>query len=462
MSFSTPDGISGLVTAALAIHYLRKFLDTPTRIPAWDRILKQGWAAAGVLLMAGVLFKIEDVSNGWLWGIVGLIIAYTVWLIQDYRPARTLLLAVAPFGVLMVLSELIKIVDPAFLKENEDFFGSTIGFSVIWLITFVIIARNQKKGAERERLEREQEAEKRRQIEFQNAELERMVAERTAEITSQKEELEHALTELRTTQTQLIQSEKMASLGELTAGIAHEIQNPLNFVNNFSEVSVELIDELAEEQQKSDRDTELEADLLADLKQNLQKITHHGSRASSIVRGMLQHSRANTGQREPTDLNALCDEYLRLAYHGLRAKDKTFNAQFSVDLDASLGLISLVPQDIGRVLLNLFTNAFYAVQQRQKNGQNFTGSNSYQPTVQVQTRCTDGQAEIRVIDNGTGMPEGVRTKIFQPFFTTKPTGEGTGLGLSLAYDIITKGHAGTLNVASREGEGTTFTIRLPA
>ena len=286
-----------------------------------------------------------------------------------------------------------------------------------------------------------------------------LLQQQKAEIQAQRDQIDTALTELKTTQTQLIQSEKMASLGELTAGIAHEIQNPLNFVNNFSEVSVELIDELADEQHKPTRDPDLEADLLSDLKQNLQKISHHGGRASSIVRGMLQHSRASTGQREPTDLNALCDEYLRLAYHGLRAKDKTFNASFSTDLDSSLGLITVVAQDLGRVLLNLSTNAFYAVQQRQKQAD----ITAYQPTVSVSTkRLADGQVEIRVTDNGTGMPESVKAKIFQPFFTTKPTGEGTGLGLSLAYDIITNGHGGTLTVNSREGEGTEFMIRLPA
>lgn len=461
MNISIPDGLGALITAALAIQYLRKFLDTPNRIPAWDRVLKQAWPAVSILFGLGAVFRIENLSNGWFWAAVGGIVAYTGWLMRGFRPARTLLLAMGPFIVIAFLGELIKVMAPDFRKANSDYFGSAAAFSVIWLITFAIIARNQKKTVEKERLEREQEAEKRRLIEFQNAELERMVAERTAEITSQKEELEHAIAELRTTQTQLIQSEKMASLGELTAGIAHEIQNPLNFVNNFSEVSVELIDELADEQQKPDRDTELEAELLADLKQNLQKITHHGSRASSIVRGMLQHSRTSTGQREPTDLNALCDEYLRLAYHGLRAKDKTFNAQFSADLDQSLGLVSVVPQDLGRVLLNLFTNAFYAVQQRQKQVGPTTIGVTYQPTVTVQTRCTNGQAEIRVIDNGTGMPEAVKAKIFQPFFTTKPTGEGTGLGLSLAYDIVTKGHGGTLTVASFPGEGTTFTIKLP-
>ena len=250
----------------------------------------------------------------------------------------------------------------------------------------------------------------------------------------------------------------MASLGELTAGIAHEIQNPLNFVNNFSEVSIELLDELEAEQAKATRDLDLEAELLVDLKQNLQKINHHGSRASSIVKGMLQHSRASSGQREPTDLNALADEYLRLAYHGLRAKDKSFNAQLSTDFDASLGNISVVPQDIGRVLLNLFTNAFYAVQQRQKKQE----EPAYQPTVTLSTRCVNSEAIITVSDNGIGIPEDLQQKIFQPFFTTKPTGEGTGLGLSLAYDIVVKGHGGTLTAESEEGKGTRFVITLPA
>jgi signal transduction histidine kinase len=249
----------------------------------------------------------------------------------------------------------------------------------------------------------------------------------------------------------------MASLGELTAGIAHEIQNPLNFVNNFSEVSTELVTELEEEQQKPDRDPDLEAELLGDLKQNLQKITHHGQRASSIVKGMLEHSRTTTGERQPTDLNALADEYLRLAYQGLRAKDKTFNTDLNTDFAPALGKVDVVPQEIGRVLLNLFNNAFYAVHQKQKSA-----LADYQPTVRVSTHPVDSGVEIRVQDNGTGIPDAVKAKIFQPFFTTKPTGEGTGLGLSLAYDIVTKGHGGTLTAESREGKGTEFTIKLPA
>lgn len=274
------------------------------------------------------------------------------------------------------------------------------------------------------------------------------------------EQLQQSLNDLKSTQTQLIQKEKMASLGELTAGIAHEIQNPLNFVNNFSEVSVELVNELKEEAQAG-RIGEVLA-LADELTQSVQKITQHGQRASSIVRGMLEHSRSSVGEKQPINLNALCEEYLRLAYHGLRAKDKTFNAEFKTDFDPNLPKVDIVPQELSRVLLNLFTNAFYAVQQRQKQAEPTVIEGTYRPTVTVQTRVEGRQAQIRVIDNGTGMSEAVKAKIFQPFFTTKPTGEGTGLGLSLSYEIVTKGHSGTLDVESRAGEGTMFTIKLPA
>ncbi|WP_158829862.1 sensor histidine kinase [Mucilaginibacter lacusdianchii] len=287
-----------------------------------------------------------------------------------------------------------------------------------------------------------------------NSELETLVALRTAELTRQKNELQQTVQELKATQAQLIQQEKLASLGELTAGIAHEIQNPLNFVNNFSEVSAELIDELEEELNKGDKEEAIA--IAEDIKQNLEKIRHHGKRADGIVKGMLQHSRASTGQKEPTDINVVADEYLRLAYHGLRAKDKMFNAELIANLDGNLPKINIVPQDIGRVLLNLFTNAFYATHQKRK-----TAGADYKPTVALTTATTDNEVVITVKDNGTGIPEEVRDKIMQPFFTTKPTGEGTGLGLSLSYDIVVKGHGGTINVESEEGEYTQFTISLP-
>ena len=278
-------------------------------------------------------------------------------------------------------------------------------------------------------------------------------------LQEQKDKVESTLQDLKSTQAQLIQSEKMASLGELTAGIAHEIQNPLNFVNNFSDVSKEMIEELKAERQKGkgERDEALEEELLDDVVQNLEKINHHGKRAADIVKGMLQHSRTSSGVKEPTDINALADEYLRLAYHGLRAKDKSFNADFKADLDPSLPQVNVVPQDIGRVLLNLINNAFYAVNERSKKGEP-----GYAPTVTVTTKLkANSQLLIAVKDNGDGIPPHVVNKIFQPFFTTKPTGSGTGLGLSLSYDIVTKGHNGSLEADTTEGVGTEFVVQLP-
>ena len=268
--------------------------------------------------------------------------------------------------------------------------------------------------------------------------------------------LEDTLMKLTNTQTQLVQAEKMASLGELTAGIAHEIQNPLNFVNNFAEVNTELIDELKKEIEPAGIISANE--IIEDIKANSKKITHHGKRADSILKGMLQHSRKSSGQKELTDINALCDEYLRLSYHGLRAKDKSFNAEFETKFDAALAPINVVPQDIGRVILNLINNAFYAVNERQKNEK----ESGYKPRVTLTTSKQADQVVIEVADNGTGMPEQVKEKIFQPFFTTKPTGEGTGLGLSLSYDIVTKGHGGSINVSTSANQGTVFTIQLPA
>jgi signal transduction histidine kinase len=293
----------------------------------------------------------------------------------------------------------------------------------------------------------------------QNERLEQQVKERTAQLLT-------SLDELKATQAQLIQKEKLASLGELTAGIAHEIQNPLNFVNNFSEVSTELITELADERQKPEPDMELEQELLGDLKVNLEKISHHGHRASRIVRSMLDHAHSGSGERTATTINDLCDEYLRLAYNGFRrsgdprfgdpAKDKQFNCELVTDFGAGIDTVAVVPQEIGRVLLNLYNNAFYAISEKQKSA-----LTSYQPRVSVSTRALDSRIEIRIVDNGIGMDDNVKAKLFQPFFTTKPTGEGIGLGLSLSYDIVTKGHGGALLVDSQSGQGTEFILLLP-
>ncbi|HVW15887.1 MAG TPA: ATP-binding protein [Mucilaginibacter sp.] len=307
-----------------------------------------------------------------------------------------------------------------------------IGAVVVFLFISIILWRNNRKQKQTNLL----------------------LSEQKEEIAAQRDNLDVALQELKTTQTQLVLREKMASLGELTAGIAHEIQNPLNFVNNFSDVSIELLDELKEEEEKGNKE-----DVIAiadDLIQNLEKIRHHGQRADAIVKGMLQHSRVSSGQKEPTDINALADEYLRLAYHGLRAKDKDFNAELITYFDDKLPKVEAVPQDIGRVLLNVINNAFYALQQKAK-----TARGSYKPEVAISTVQQNGSITISVKDNGDGIPKAIKDKIMQPFFTTKPTGEGTGLGLSLSYDIVVKGHGGSITVESKEGDGSEFVIQLP-
>ena len=300
-----------------------------------------------------------------------------------------------------------------------------------------------------------------RRLKRENRLLEEKVALRThqlneqqEEIVTQRDQLAESLKELQSTQAQLIQREKMASLGELTAGIAHEIQNPLNFVNNFSDVSAELVDEMDVELDKGDI-AEAKA-ISTDIKENLVKIRHHGKRADAIVKGMLEHSRTSSGKKEPTNLNVLADEYLRLAYHGLRGKDKSFNAELVTNFEANLPKVNVVPQDIGRVLLNVINNAFYATQQKSK-----TAGPDFKPVVEVSTAHQDDWVVVSVKDNGNGLPESIKDKVMQPFFTTKPTGEGTGLGLSLSYDMVVKGHNGTLDIISQEGEGAEFIVKLP-
>ena len=288
-------------------------------------------------------------------------------------------------------------------------------------------------------------------IQSRNIELEKKVYDRTQELT-------RTLQNLKATQDQLIQSEKMASLGELTAGIAHEIQNPLNFVNNFSEVNVDLIEELKEEVQKGN--TEQAIQIANDIRDNELKIKEHGKRADGIVRSMLQHSRISTHKKELTDINILADEYMRLAYHGWRAKDKSFNSKYEIHFDPAVGKINIVAQDIGRVVLNLLNNAFYAVNKKKKELLHENPDAAYDPVVTIRTKKTGNMIEITISDNGNGIPQKALDKIFQPFFTTKPAGEGTGLGLSLSYDIV-KTHGGELKVETKEKAGTTFIITLP-
>jgi signal transduction histidine kinase len=390
-------------------------------------------------------------------------LSYLVLTKPEFEGKKQVLYAWLPIIGIQILKDLVELIFPVFYTKRADYFEIAGIFAFIWAIAMWINNGKQAKKLEKERLmafERERELEITAKL---KAELEIQVNERTAELVQQKEELQKAIDNLKSTQDQLIHAEKMASLGELTAGIAHEIQNPLNFVNNFSEVSNELIAELEEERAKAPelRDEGLVNEILKDIRENLTKINLHGKRADGIVKGMLQHSRTSSGVKVATDINELLDEYLRLSYHGLRAKDKSFNADFKAYLEEGLPSINLISQDIGRVFLNLINNSFYAVNQRRtqlkKDGDS---KESFKPTVEVSTKKSGNKIQIRVKDNGIGMSEATKQKIFQPFFTTKPTGQGTGLGMSLSYDII-KAHGGEINVHSEEGVGTEISIELP-
>ena len=453
MSFILP-----FLVAFFLLPFVQKFLQTAERLPDWHQRIRIGRFTAFGFLLVDVITDSEKIAPPVFFGLL-ILVAIPAYLLKEEVPnARLLFWMIVPLGVVFLIDNLAEYWTPRFYENYDAFFQTAK--SIVFVLSFVlaVIARNQQREFKKQQQKLVQEEENNRILEAKKLDLEYQVAERTAEITKQKEELQQALEHLKATQEQLIQSEKLASLGELTAGIAHEIQNPLNFVNNFSEVSVELLDELKTERArpKDERDEGLEEEILDDIFQNLEKINHHGKRASSIVTGMLQHSRASTGKKEPVNLNALADEYLRLSYHGLRAKDKSFNAKMNTFFDESLPKVNVIPQDFGRVLLNLINNAFYAVQAR-----SISQPENYMPTVTVSTQNTDQGIIIKVGDNGTGIPEELKSKIFQPFFTTKPTGQGTGLGLSLAYDIVTKSHGGTIELDSVEGAGTTFTITLP-
>jgi len=448
-----------LVTFFL-IQYIRTALNTSVQLPAWDKQLVQA-RYVSIALVATYFVTDKPLWFGWLWQIFMIIIVLKVYKNEVFSSVRGIVQSIIPFIVISTFSTIVQTIDSKFYDRNDEYFVGARFFAFILCFVIWFYARKQQNVLIKEREERLREEE---ESKAQKLSLEYLVAERTLELTQQKEELQKAIEKLKSTQNQLIQSEKMASLGELTAGIAHEIQNPLNFVNNFAEVSVELCQELEEEIDKvtiADEDKEYIKGIISDLSQNQQKITHHGKRADSIVKGMLQHSRTSSGEKELVDVNALADEYMRLAYHGLRAKNKEFNATLVTDFDPTIGKIMLMPQDIGRVFLNLFTNAFYAVaEKKQKLTEEGTGA-SYKPEVKITTKKFANKLYIRVTDNGTGMPESVKAKIFQPFFTTKPTGQGTGLGLSMSYDIITNAHNGLLDVETVPGEKTEFKITLP-
>ncbi|HEX5150621.1 MAG TPA: ATP-binding protein [Parafilimonas sp.] len=448
------------VIVIIIVTYLRRAFKTKETMPLWHkRLMTFMFIAIGCMVLQ-VSVKPVFVVMDFVGDILVAALLYIIYKLEEFKSAKFLFVAILPYVVASFLDQLVKIAIPDPHGKWSTVTDSAKTFTVIWGFGVWFVTRKQQKELAKARAKAFEEEKNNIVISEMKSQLEVQVAERTAELRKQKEELEHALDELRSTQAQLIQSEKMASLGELTAGIAHEIQNPLNFVNNFSEVNNELIEELRCERQKGEeRDIEIENDILNDITQNNTKISFHGRRADAIVKSMLQHSRKSTGQKEATDINELCDEYLRLSYHGLRAKDKSFNVDFKTDFDNSIGKMDIVPQDIGRVLLNLFNNAFYAVNEKKKSA-----GEDYHPMVMVTTKSAHGEEGdevlITVKDNGNGIPQNIVDKIFQPFFTTKPTGSGTGLGLSLAYDII-KAHGGELKVNTTEGEGSEFTIQLP-
>ena len=436
------------------LRFMRKSVKGNLLHPEWDRYFKYAMIGVGVLFVLGLSAGNQPLFK-WIWHLSMLGMVLIIYYREEFSSIRNIMFAILPLVVVSLFRDFSGLFGHRVFRTVDTYLDYADPFVILWLIALLIIHGRQQRALEKEKKKRIEEEQKYQITAAQKEQLEIMVAERTVELTNQKEELQHALNDLRTTQNQLIQSEKMASLGELTAGIAHEIQNPLNFVNNFAEVNMELMDELTTAFQKGNN-PEVMA-IAQDIKLNLSKITHHGKRADAIVKGMLQHSQNSSGQKEDTDINQLVDEYLGLSYHGLRAKDKSFNATIKKDLDPAIKNIRAIPQDIGRALLNIYNNAFYAIAEKKK-----LNPDNYEPTLTVRTKKLRNRVEISIMDNGNGIPEKVMDKIFQPFFTTKPAGQGTGLGLSLSYDIITKGHGGTMNVKTEKGQFTEMIIQLPA
>jgi signal transduction histidine kinase len=463
-----------LIISIFLIRYLRKSVQMPEIQPDWYKVLRIITYTCFGLIILNVGYNETERVGIWIAHLILLYLAYILFYKKELLSARPLLIAITPFLFLSLYIDLFKLISKSGYNSWDAVLETTRGFSILWLFAMWIITYRQRKAIDRERFKTKEEEEQKKMMASLKDQLEVQVQERTAELTRQKEELIHTLDELKSTQSQLIQSEKMASLGELTAGIAHEIQNPLNFVNNFSDINKELLAEMKEAISKGDKTDAIQ--LADDVMMNEEKINHHGKRADAIVKGMLQHSRRSSGIKEPTDINALVDEFLRLAYHGLRAKDKSFNATLNTDFDENIGKVKVMPQEIGRVVLNLITNAFYAITEKKKNlfsAANVSGKEvetdfqeKYEPTIWVKTfrnAPTNGRGAdvvISIRDNGNGIPQKILDKIFQPFFTTKPTGEGTGLGLSISYDII-KVHDGLLKVETKAGEYTEFKIYLP-
>ncbi len=486
--------IIGLSGFYFLCHFCRFYLKTASNLPRWDKVLL---ILANLMLVVGIAevfgnTDLSEVATAVLIPVNVGCIVITFFLLGNrmQKEKKFLRYALLPFLVFIPFLFVI-IISSMLLGTGQGIFNTPaliwmsrhislmVGLTFTWMIISFsrilfrqFIEQRQRihdQEKEKEKMKLEQELERAKLVEKQKEDLEHQVAERTAE-------LKLSLENLKATQAQLIQNEKMASLGEMTAGIAHEIQNPLNFVNNFAEVNVELADEIKSELASAVPDEKrrtLLFELLDSMAGNQEKIRMHGKRADNIVKNMLQHSRAGASKKEATDLNALVEEYTKLSYHGLRARDKSFNAGYELDLDPSLGKAEILPQEFGRVVLNLVNNAFYAVSEKMKQG-----IPGYAPGIIVQTRAIFGNGSgstqkkpgsdtspvsfmLTVRDNGPGIPDRVKEKIFQPFFTTKPSGEGTGLGLSISYDIITKGHGGRIWATSEDGAGTTFHVEIP-
>lgn len=445
--------IAPLVALFLAFK-VRKSLDPQSTVfGQLDKLLKSVMVAGAVLALIGpmannhVLLLIPGYAlAGW--------ISWKIFSDKQYVGARSLMFSLLPLLLVYFFNDFVEKIFPDFFEKNDNYFGFLEFFGWIWFLSSFYNQNKQEKEIKREKELRAIEQKENRINAARKAELEVLVNLRTSEITRQNQKLQQTLDELSAAQEQLIHSEKMASLGELTAGIAHEIQNPLNFVNNFSELNAELSQELLEAIENGS--LQEAQDLARDIMENQQKVVFHGKRADGIVKSMLQHSRNNSNVKEKLDINTIAEECIRLSYHGLRAKDKTFNAKMDIRLSESQPTVLGVSGDISRVLLNMCTNAFYAVMK--KSRLQIAG---YQPEVILTTGQDDDRVWINIEDNGEGIPEDNLDKIFQPFFTTKPTGEGTGLGLSMSYEIITKGHQGQIKVFSEVGVGTTFTIELP-
>lgn len=445
------------IISLFLLYYLKKS-SGPQGFPAYlNQYFKYGMIAAGILIILGAAslppeFFYELLS----FVLVGAII-YVILHTPELEYQKTLAITPLPIVGVQLLSYLIETISPSIFTTLENYLDAAGFFALIWAVTMWLNHRKQIKEIEIERIFLKEQERQLKATAEQKSQLEVLVAERTSEILKQKEELQEALNHLQSTQEQLIQQEKLASLGQLTAGIAHEIKNPLNFVNNFSELSVDFLEEIGEEMAKFSESEEKEniLELLEDVKSNLVKIRHHGSRADSIVKSMLMHSRGGTGSMDETDLNALIREYSNLAFHGMRANPKPINVDIQLNLDENLPEVKLNAEDFSRVILNLVKNAFDAMRDKINETEN-----DYRAIVKITTKDLGDKILIEVEDNGPGVPDEIRDKLLMPFFTTKKGTEGTGLGLSITHDII-KSHDGKLDIESTVGKFTRFRILLP-